>query len=202
LLALLAWQYNNLVLDSLSAPLAKVAGADSGFLEYFFAIVLAVSIVVSLKIIGALLVEALVVVPAAAARNVAKGTRGYLVWSMAVAFLAGAGGLGISTRLTVPTGAAVVLGASLCFFLTLVIGSTRRDSLARAIKSQKMIGVAIAAVGLFLLAHGLMSVESAAGDTLSLTASDIQHEEVLGALLALAGAGYFVFGWPIRRSPD
>jgi zinc transport system permease protein len=201
-LALLAWQYNNLVLDSLSAPLAKVAGADSGFLEYFFAIVLAVSIVVSLKIIGALLVEALVVVPAAAARNVAKGTRGYLVWSMAVAFLAGAGGLGISTRLTVPTGAAVVLGASLCFFLTLVIGSTRRDSLARAIKSQKMIGVAIAAVGLFLLAHGLMSVESAAGDTLSLTASDIQHEEVLGALLALAGAGYFVFGWPIRRSPD
>ena len=44
--------------------------------------------------IGALLVEALVVVPAAAARNVARGTRSYLIGSVAVAFLAGAGGLG------------------------------------------------------------------------------------------------------------
>ena len=48
--------------------------------------------------IGALLVEALVVVPAAAARNLARTTRGYLVWSVAVAFLAGVGGLGVSTR--------------------------------------------------------------------------------------------------------
>ena len=56
---------------------------DSVYLEYFFAVLLTLSIVVSLKIIGALLVEALVVVPAAAARNVARGTRSYLIWSIA-----------------------------------------------------------------------------------------------------------------------
>lgn len=119
--ALLVRQYNKLLLDSLNPPLASVAGADSAFLEYFFALLLTVAIVVSLKIIGALLVEALVVVPAAAARNVARGTRNYLAWSVAVAFLAGAGGLVISTKLLVPTGGAVVLAVSMIFFLTLAV---------------------------------------------------------------------------------
>ncbi len=109
---LLVREYNKLLLDSLSPPLAKVSGADSAFLEYFFAVILTASIVVSLKVIGALLVEALVVVPAAAARNVAGSTRSYLAWSIVVAFLAGAGGLGVSTKLLVPTGGAVVLAVS------------------------------------------------------------------------------------------
>ena len=90
------------------------------------ALLLALAIVVSLKVIGALLVEALIVVPAAAARNIATGTRSYLLWSIIVAFVAGAGGLLISTRLLVPTGGAVVLAVSLIFFLTLAIGSIRR----------------------------------------------------------------------------
>jgi zinc transport system permease protein len=121
--ALLVRQYNRLLLDSLSPPLARVAGAEPAYLEYFFALLLTLSIVVSLKIIGALLVEALVVVPAAAARNVARGTRSYLGWSIAVAFLAGVGGLGVSTRFLVPTGGAVVLAVSGIFFLTLAARS-------------------------------------------------------------------------------
>jgi len=130
--ALLLREYNHLLLDSLSPPLATVAGTDPAYLEYLFAVLLTVSIVVSLKVIGALLVEALVVVPAAAARNLARSTRGYLLWSVAVAFLAGAGGLGISTRLLVPTGGAVVLAASLIFFLTLVLGAALRGVGRRA----------------------------------------------------------------------
>jgi zinc transport system permease protein len=119
-------RYNDLLLDSLSPQLAKARGIDSGFLEYLFAVVLTIAILVSLKVIGALLVEALVVVPAAASRNIARGTRAYLVWSVVVALLAGAGGLAISTRLLVPTGGAVVLAASLIFFLTLLTSAVRR----------------------------------------------------------------------------
>jgi zinc transport system permease protein len=128
---LLIREYNKLLLDSLSPPLASVAGAESAFLEYFFAILLTLSIVVSLKVIGALLVEALVLVPAASARNIAKGSRQYFVWSVIVAFLAGAGGLGVSTKLLVPTGGAVVLAASTIFFLTLGIGRLTRRRAAR-----------------------------------------------------------------------
>ena len=122
---LLVREYNHLLLDSLNPQLASVAWASSVYLEYFFAVLLTLSIVVSLKIIGALLVEALVLVPAAAARNVATSTRGYLVWSVVVAFLAGIGGLGVSTRLLVPTGGAVVLAASAIFFITLAIARLR-----------------------------------------------------------------------------
>ncbi len=125
LAVLLFRHYNDLLLDSLSTPLATVRGINSAYLEYGFAIVLTIAILVSLKVIGALLVEALVVVPAAAARNVATGTRSYLLWSVLVAFVAGAGGLLISTRLLVPTGGAVVLALSLIFFLTLAAGSLR-----------------------------------------------------------------------------
>ena len=124
--ALLVRQYNDLLLDSLSPSLAGVRGVDSCYLEYLFAILLAISILAGLKVIGALMVAALVVVPAAAASNLARSTHGYLLWSIAVAFLAGAGGLGISTRLLVPTGGAVVLAASLIFFLTLAIGTFGR----------------------------------------------------------------------------
>ena len=123
--ALLWREYNRLLLDSLSPPLAKISGANPAYLEYFFALLLTVSIVVSLKIIGALLVEALVVVPAASARNVARGTRSYLIWSVLVAFFAGAGGLTVSMRFLVPTGGAVVLAATAIFFLTMLVRSVR-----------------------------------------------------------------------------
>jgi zinc transport system permease protein len=122
---LLAREYNGLLLDSLSPPLASVENVDSAYVEYLFAVLLTVAIVVSLKVIGALLVEALVVVPAAAARNLARSTRAYLLWSIGIAFLAGVGGLGISTRLLVPTGGAVVLALSLLFFVTLAVGALR-----------------------------------------------------------------------------
>jgi zinc transport system permease protein len=123
---LLVREYNHLLLDSLSPPLASVAGAEPAYLEYFFALLLTLSIVVSLKIIGALLVEALVVVPAAASRNLARGARSYLLGSIAVAFLAGVGGLGVSTRFLVPTGGAVVLAVSAIFFVTLAARSILR----------------------------------------------------------------------------
>ena len=58
------------------------AGFNRPIWSIGFAIVLTIAILVSLKMIGALLVEALVIVPAAAARNIAAGTRSYLVWSV------------------------------------------------------------------------------------------------------------------------
>lgn len=124
-------EYNALLLDSLSPSLASVAGARSAWLEYLFAVLLAISIVASLKVIGALLVEALVLVPAAAARNIAHGSRQYLLWSVAIAFLAGVGGLGVSTQLLVPTGGAVVLAASVIFVATLMVGRLVRQQGAR-----------------------------------------------------------------------
>jgi len=119
------WVYNQLLLDSLDHSLARVSGVPSAFLDYLFVMLLTAAIVVSLKVIGALLVEAMVVVPAAAARNLARTTRSYLSLSIATAFVAGVGGLFISSRLLVPSGGAVVLAMSALFFVTLAIGGVR-----------------------------------------------------------------------------
>lgn len=120
--AALAWRYNQLLADSVSPPLAAAAsgaGARTAALDYAFIVVLTVAITVSLEVIGALLVEAMVVVPAAAARNLARTMRGYVAWSIALAALAGLAGLVISTLWRVPSGGAIVLALSACFFATL-----------------------------------------------------------------------------------
>src|SRR5215472_7408485 len=119
------WVYNQLLLDSLDASLARVNGVPSAFNDYLFVLLLTAAIVVSLKVIGALLIEAMVVVPAAAARNLARTTRTYLFLSIALAFVAGVGGLFISSQLLVPSGGAVVLAMSVLFFVTLAIGGVR-----------------------------------------------------------------------------
>jgi zinc transport system permease protein len=118
--------YNRLLLDSLDPSLARASGVPSVFVDYLFVLLLTAAIVVSLKVIGALLVEAMVVVPAAAARNLARTTRGYLVQSILLALTAGVGGLFISSRLLVPSGGAVVLAMSALFFVTLLLGEVRR----------------------------------------------------------------------------
>lgn len=125
-LAVLALYYNALLLDSLGRPLAQASGVSTALVEYLFVVLLTLAIVVSLKVIGALLVEALVVVPAAAARNLARSTRGYLAWSVASALVTGVLGIFVSTRLRVPTGGAVVLALAACFFVTLAVGAVRR----------------------------------------------------------------------------
>jgi len=123
---ILALVYNQLLLDSLDPALGRVSGVPTRFVDYLFVMLLTAAIVVSLKVIGALLVEAMVVVPAAAARNLARTTRGYLVWSVVLALVAGVGGLFISSRLLVPSGGAVVLAMSALFFVTLALGALRR----------------------------------------------------------------------------
>lgn len=110
--------YNDLLLDSLDPALASVTSVRAALLDYVFVMLLTAAIVVSLKVMGALLIEAMVVVPAAAARNLAGNTRSYLGLSIATALVADMGGLFISSELQVPSGGAVVLTMSVLFFLT------------------------------------------------------------------------------------
>ena len=118
----IAWFYNLLLLESLSPPIAKANGAPTTLVDYGFVVLVTIAITVSLKIIGALLVEAMVVVPAAAARNLARSARGYLWWSIALAAIAGLAGLFISTLYRVPSGGAIVLALTVLFFLSLPLG--------------------------------------------------------------------------------
>src|SRR5262249_2159972 len=103
-LLVLARTYNALVPGRAGPPLARGEGIGGARLDYLFFVALTAAIVVSLKIVGALLIEALVVIPAAAARPLARSVRGQVAWSVAIALLATLGGLLVSVRFPVPIG--------------------------------------------------------------------------------------------------
>jgi zinc transport system permease protein len=117
--AVLAWHYNEIVFAAFDPVLAESAGARPARMDYLFVVLLTLAIVASLKIIGALLVEALVVVPAAAARNLAGSMRGYLAWSVLLAVTGGVLWLLLSDVFPVPSGGAIVLVLAAQFFVTL-----------------------------------------------------------------------------------
>lgn len=117
--------YNALLLDTLSPSIAAARRVPSAVLDYVIVMLLTLVIVVSLKIVGAFLVESLILVPAAAARNLARSVRGYFWWSIAIAFVATEAGLIVSTVLPVPSGGAIVLVLAAIFFVALIASRLR-----------------------------------------------------------------------------
>lgn len=110
--------FNRFMLMCFNSALAKARRTGPVAIEYVFVLTATLVVVASLKLIGALLVLALVVVPAAAAGNIAKGLAGYFWFSVTIATLSMVAGLVVSSYASVPTGAAIVLAASVLFYLT------------------------------------------------------------------------------------
>jgi ABC-type Mn2+/Zn2+ transport system permease subunit len=82
-------------------------------------VLLAVAVVVALKVVGILLVSALLVLPGAVARSVAERWPGLLVVSILAALTMVVGGLLASVALNIASGAAVILTGTLLFILSL-----------------------------------------------------------------------------------
>jgi zinc transport system permease protein len=78
------------------------------------------------KIIGAVLVEALLLIPAAAARNIVRSMRGFVLWSMAFSLVSCMAGIWIPMQwdLALPSGGAIVMVAASFFLITTIVRST------------------------------------------------------------------------------
>lgn len=98
-----------LTLATLSPEMAHVQGVRSGWLHYAFALLIAATVAICLKMLGALLLSALIVIPPAAAKLVSGSFRSLLVVSVIGGLLAAALGVLASWRLNVPTGPSIVL---------------------------------------------------------------------------------------------
>lgn len=119
--------YNRLMLQSVDPSLARAAWGDGGHSEYLFIVALTLALVVSTKVMGALMVEAMVLLPAVAARQLARSLTAIVGLSIAIALFAGLGGLALSAAVYVPSGAAIVLVLSGCFFMAFALGRLRRS---------------------------------------------------------------------------
>jgi len=118
---------NRLMLIGLNPVLARTRGIRTGVWGYAFAAMLALVVTGSIRTIGVLVVGALLIVPAATARNVARSIGGMFWWALVFSLLSALGGLQISYALnSPPLGASVVLTATALYGLSEVYRALRR----------------------------------------------------------------------------
>jgi zinc transport system permease protein len=115
--------YNQMLLASLNPSLAHVRGINVRLLEYVFVLLVTILTVACVKIVGAVLVEALLLIPAAAARNLNRTIRGFVVWSVIFSTVSCVVGIYAPMRwdLPVPSGGAIILTAAMIFLTTMII---------------------------------------------------------------------------------
>jgi zinc transport system permease protein len=113
--------FNAVFFVSLNRSLAVSRGLPVGLIEALFAIVVAVVVAVSIPWVGLLVINSMIILPAAAARNLARSTRGYVLGAVAVSLVSGVAGLISSYYWSTATGATIVLWAGVAFAVTLLI---------------------------------------------------------------------------------
>lgn len=115
--------YNQMLLASLNPHLAHVRGVNVHLLEYVFVILITILTVACVKIVGAVLVEALLLIPAAAARNLNSSLKGFVGWSVVFSTTSCLFGIyaPMAFNLPIPSGGAIIMTAAVIFFITLFI---------------------------------------------------------------------------------
>ena len=113
--------FNKLLITSLNTSLANSRGMNTLLIEIIFTCTLAVIVTLTVRWVGLLIINSLLVLPAAAARNISKNVRQYHLFSVLIAVFSGITGLIVSYYLNTVTGATIVLISSLIFFITLIL---------------------------------------------------------------------------------
>jgi len=114
-----AMLYNALFLSAINASLAASRGIRVRLISYVFVVLVAVAVMLSIHLIGVLLINALLIIPAAAGRNIAKSARGHTVASAVIALISAVFGLMLCYYLDTSAGAGVVICSAGCYFVTL-----------------------------------------------------------------------------------
>lgn len=122
---MLMWIGKGLVAIAFDESLAKAEGVPVGRLELMLFALLAITIALSIKLVGVVLVTALLIIPAATAYNIARSLMGMFFWSLGVSLASVLIGLFASAALNTPSGPTIVLAGSLFFALSLVYRQVR-----------------------------------------------------------------------------
>lgn len=112
--------YNDLLLTSVNESLARSRGVKTSVTECAFVVLVAVAVMLAIKWVGVMLINALLILPAAAGRNIARNSRQHAVWSVGIALVSGVAGLMSAYTWDTSAGAAIVLYAAACYALSLL----------------------------------------------------------------------------------
>lgn len=115
--------FNRMLLASFNPSLAGVRGVHVKLLDYIFIVVVTIITIASVKIVGSILVEALLLIPAASAKNLARSMKGFVGYSILFSLLSCLIGIvyPIQLHLSIPSGGAIISVAGTIFFISLFI---------------------------------------------------------------------------------
>lgn len=124
-LALVLWRWSGLLTATLNEELARAAGLDPGRERLALTLALALIVAVAIKVVGALLIAALLIVPAAAARGLARSPEAMALAAAGLGVVSVAGGLGLSLRFDTPAGPSIVTVAAALYAASLGLRAAR-----------------------------------------------------------------------------
>lgn len=117
--------FKELLFVAYDEEVAFVSGMPVTFLNHFFLTILALSVVISMKVIGIILVSALLVIPGAAALQLTRRYVSMIVISIIISMVSTIGGLTLSYYADMASGATIVTLASFIFFISFIVGRFR-----------------------------------------------------------------------------
>ncbi len=118
--------YNKLLLISINSSLASSRGINCLLIENIFVVMLSISVMLSVKWIGILTINSFLILPSAAARNIALNSKQYHFYSLAIGIICGIAGLIISFYADTSAGATMVLTSAVVYFVTLMFKKSVR----------------------------------------------------------------------------
>jgi len=124
--ALIAWRWSRLLTATLNEELAYASGFDPKREQLVLTLSLAVTVAVAIKVVGVLLIAAMLIIPAAAARNLARSPESMAAIAAAIGAVSAIAGLRAAYVFDTPAGPSIVCVAAVLFaFLSLVGWQTR-----------------------------------------------------------------------------
>ena len=113
--------YNKLHTISINQSIAKSQGIKVALIDNIFVIMISIMVMVSIRWIGILLINSLLILPAAASRNIAKNIREYHGIAILISLISGFGGLALSYYANIGAGPAIVIIAGIFYLITFSI---------------------------------------------------------------------------------
>jgi len=128
-LVIIFWSmfFNKFMLSGLNESIARSRKINADILRLIFILIIAVVVMISIKWVGILIINSLLILPAASARNFSKNTRQYVIFSILISLISCILGLITSDYFGTAAGATIVLVAAVFFILSL-FGLKNRDN--------------------------------------------------------------------------
>ena len=123
--ALIGWRWSALLTSTLNADLAHASGIDPKREQLVLTPSLAVTVAVAIKVVGVLLIAAMLIIPAAAARPLSRTPEGMAVAAGIVGMLSVIVGLRAAYVFDTPAGPSIVCVAALVFLASSLLRSAR-----------------------------------------------------------------------------